>query len=287
MNSEFVRFKATDDTELVGWLSDPGGDTAVIHIHGMSGNGYENNFLDTLRQYYFDNGIAFFSIDTRGRGIISDFRRRNDWLRGGSCFEVFEDSIYDIEGAIRHLQSYVLQKKRIILEGHSLGCTKVVNFWLTKEADEVSEIILIAPTDMAGWAKVDPEHQTYLQTAKQLLSEGNTQALVSAQAWIDKTPISAQTYPTICEEGSSADMYGEREDGALLGRVSVPMLIIYGTEDIGIVEIDGTVEKWEARVNNIKHPHTQVSIVTGANHGFIDYENELVASIDSFLTIAS
>ena len=39
---EFTRFKASDGVELQGWLSGGDKEIAVVHIHGMSGNGYEN-----------------------------------------------------------------------------------------------------------------------------------------------------------------------------------------------------------------------------------------------------
>lgn len=42
MQVEFVRFKAADDVELQGWLSNATGDTATLNIHGMSGGGREH-----------------------------------------------------------------------------------------------------------------------------------------------------------------------------------------------------------------------------------------------------
>lgn len=282
MDIKFVRFKATDNVELQGWFSDADGDMAVVHIHGMSGNGYENYFLDDLRTMYNSKGIAFFSIDTRGRGIISDFRQGDDWKHGGSCFELFDESIADIDGAIQYVQSLAVGKKRVILEGHSLGCTKVVNYYLAKAAHGVEGIVLLAPTDMAGWAKTDPNHDTYLSKAKEMIVAGNGEELVSAQCWIDKTPISAQTYATICEPGSNADIYGDRENRTLLGRVGLPMLIAYGTQDIGITEIDGTIDNWLNRVTPIKNPNTKIEVVEDAAHGFRGYETELSDKVADF-----
>ena len=283
MTVDFVRFNASDGVELQGWMSDPGGDEAVVHIHGMSGNGYENHFLDNLRQYYFDKGIAFFSIDTRGRGIISDFKRADASIHGGSCFELFDDSVYDIEGAINYLQSVTHNKKRIILEGHSLGCTKVVNYWLTKSAHHVTSIILLAPTDMVGWVKTEPRHDEFVVKARKLLAEGMGEALVDAQCWIDKTPISAQTYVTICLKDSSADIYSERPGGAHIGRIGIPMLIVYGTQDIGILEIDGTIGAWKERVDRIKNSNTGIAIIEGATHNFLGFEQGIVQAVDSFI----
>ncbi len=279
---DFVRFTASDDVELQGWLNNEASDIAVVHIHGMSGNGYENYFLDNLRAMYAKHDISLFTIDSRGRGIISDFRQGDGWKHGGSCFELFEESAHDIRGAIDYLKS--LGKTRFILQGHSLGCTKVVNFILNENVDGVKKGILLAPTDMTGWANTEPKHTEYLAKAKQLLSEGKGEELVDAQCWLDKTPISAQTYPTICEAGSSADIYGERDGGSLLGKVELPILIVYGTEDIGITQIDGTIDKWLERVNAIKNTSTEIAVVDGASHGFNRFENLLAKSIERFIT---
>jgi len=126
-------------------------------------------------------------------------------------------------------------------------------------------------------------HSEYLAKAKQLLSEGKGEELVDAQCWLDKTPISAQTYPTICEAGSSADIYGERDGGALIGRVELPMLIPYGTEDIGITQIDGSMDKWLERVNAIKNANTKIAVVDGASHGFKGFESTLVGAVEAFI----
>lgn len=278
---DFVRFNATDNVELQGWLNNENSDIAVIHLHGMSGNGYENYFLDNLRQTYAEKSISLFTIDSRGRGIISDFRQNDGWKHAGSCFELFSESVHDIQGAINYLKT--LGKTRFILQGHSLGCTKVVDFVLTGDISGVEKVVLLAPTDMAGWANTDPRHQEYLAKAKQLIAENKGQELVSAECWLNKTPISAQTYLTICESGSLADIYGEREGGALLGKVSLPMLIPYGTADIGITEIDGTMDKWLERVEKIKNENTQITVIDGASHGFRGFEDKLAEVVGNFV----
>lgn len=282
MKVDFVRFKASDGVELQGWLNNEAGDLAVVHIHGMSGNGYENLFLDNFRDMYTRLGTSMFTIDTRGRGIISDFRQADGWKHAGSCFEVFEESTHDIQGAIDYLKS--IGKTRFILQGHSLGCTKVVNFLLNRNATGVEKIVLLAPTDMAGWAKTDPNHESYLAKSKELLAQGKGEELVSAQCWLDNTPISAQTYPTICGAGSSADIYGECEGGTLIGKIELPVLIPYGDSDIGITEIDGSMDNWLERVDKIKNSNTQISVIKGASHGFRGFEAELTETVERFVS---
>ena len=289
MKVEFIRFKASDGVELQGWFSNCDSDTAVIHIHGMSGNGYENYFLNGLRETYTKQGLSFLTIDTRGRGIISSFWQGSKpdpfgegTKLGGSCFEIFEESVYDIQGAIDFLKSR--GKSKFILQGHSLGGSKVLNFVVTKNVDSIRGAILLAPTDMVKWAKSDPKHKTYLAKAKKLNATGNGEELVGAQCWLDKTPLSAQTYPTICEADTVVDTYSPRKGGAILGRVEIPVLIVYGDNDIGILKTDGSIEKWLKRINKVKNPLTEIVIIKGASHSFKTREKELAQKISRFIS---
>lgn len=285
---KFTRFKASDGVELQGWLSGDDSEIAVIHIHGMSGNGYENYFLDNFREMYNKNGISFFTIDTRGRGIISSFWRGSEidsWGEGtklgGSCFEIFSESADDIQGAIDYLKAQ--GKSKFILQGHSLGGSKVVNYLVIKNNPEIIGAVLVTPTDMVGWANTDPKHQDNLKKSEELVSRGEGEELVDPQCWLDKTPLSAQTYPTLCKAGTAVDIYGERAGGALLGKIQVPTLIAYGDNDIGILKIDGNIEKWIERVNNIKNQDTKISVINGATHSFKGCEAELSKNVESFI----
>lgn len=285
---EFTRFKASDGVELQGWLSGDNSEVAVIHIHGMSGNGYENYFLDNFREMYNKNGVSFFTIDTRGRGIVSSFWRGSEidsWGEGtklgGSCFEIFSESVDDVQGAIDYLKT--LGRSKFILQGHSLGGSKVVNYLVTKNNSEIIGAVLLAPTDMVGWANTDPNHQDNLKKSEELTSRDEGEELVSAQCWLDKTPLSAQSYPTLCKAGTAVDIYGERVEGALLGKIQVPTLIAYGDSDIGILKIDGNIEKWIERVNNIKSQNTKISVINGAAHSFKGYEGDLSKKVESFI----
>lgn len=285
---DFTRFKASDGVELRGWLDKDNNETAVIHIHGMSGNGYENYFLDNLRETYSKNGISFFSIDTRGCGIISSFWKDNEidsWGEGtklgGSCFEIFSESIDDIQGAIDYLKTQ--GKSKFILQGHSLGGSKVVNYLVTKNNPEIIGAVLLAPTDMVGWANTDPHHQDYLKKSEELISHGEGEELVSAQCWLDKTPLSAQTYQTLCKAGTAVDIYGERTGEILLGKIQIPVLIAYGDDDMGILKIDGSMDKWIERVNKIKNQNIKISVIENAAHSFKGCETELAKSVESFI----
>ncbi len=283
MEVEFVRFNATDSVELQGWLSRRDGDTAVLHVHGMGGNGYQNNFLDYLRNMYVKAGITFFSFDNRGRGIMSDFRQGDGWKLAGSCFEIFDESLHDIAGAVDYLKSQGFTK--FILQGHSLGCSKAVNYILANEPTNVIKVILLAPTDMVAWANADPAHDQNLTKAKQLLAEGKGEELVDAQCWpLDKTPLSAQAYVSKSKAGTPVDIYSTRKDGkAPIGCVAQPMLILYGTDDVGITYPFGSMNAYKGKVDQVKNSNTELEIIEGAPHSFRGFENELTNAIEKFI----
>jgi len=281
MKRDFLRFKASDDVELPAWLSDTAGDTAVVHVHGMSGNGYENYFLDNMSEAYTKLGLALFTFDNRGTGIINHFRQGEKTKLGGSCFEIFEESVEDINGALDYLKN--LGKTRFILQGHSLGASKVVHYALTQNDSNILGVILLAPTDMVAWAQSNPKNEEYLRRAAELLSAGKPTELVAPQCWRDKTPLSAQTYPSICKEGNPVDIFSPRADGALIGKINLPLLIAYGDKDNGIIETVGSIEAWQEQVGEIINDKTDIKVIEGAYHSFRQYEEELAKICADFV----
>jgi alpha-beta hydrolase superfamily lysophospholipase len=230
---------------------------------------------------YSKHSVTFFSIDNRGRGVITDFRQGEGTKQGGSCFELIEESVHDIAGAIEYLKN--LGKTKIILQGHSLGCIKVVNYLLEKGQSDIQAAILIAPTDMVKWGEADANHHDYLARAYKMIEEGKGDELVEERVWSQKTPISAKTYVSICAPGTAADMYGDREGGALLGRVEIPMLLVYGDADTGIQKTYSSIENWVKRAEEIKNKNTEIKIVEGAQHGFRGHEAELTHQVWAFV----
>jgi alpha-beta hydrolase superfamily lysophospholipase len=288
IENNFIRFKATDGVELRGWLTDTSNELAVIHVHGRAGNGYENYFLDDLRAMFNKNNIAFFAFDNRGSGVLNTFWTNGEidkWGEGtklgGSCYEIFDESELDIQGAINYLKT--LGKNKFILMGHSLGGSKVVNYVLKNSNENILAAILLAPTDMIGWANTDKNNNEYLEKAKLLLSQGKGTEIVGFQCWLDKTPISAQGYPGVSESNTSVDIYADKNVRSSMGNVTIPMLIAYGDSDIGITEIDGNIDNWLKRTEKIKNENTKISIIKNASHSFKGYEEELVNIVEAFL----
>jgi len=135
-------------------------------------------------------------------------------------------------------------------------------------------IILLAPTDMIAWANSDPDHEMNLIKAKQLLSEGRGEELVGAQCWpLDKTPLSAQSYLSKSEVGAAVDIYGVYDENqAPISKIAQPMLIPYGTDDIGITHPFGNMDTFREKLSKIKNPMTELATIQGSSHSFQGFE---------------
>ena len=100
-------------------------DICVICIHGMCGNFADNYFASVWGNYLSKKSIGLIYEYNRGHDIENDIVKKDgSLLRCGTMYEIFEDSIYDIDLAIETATK--LNYKRIILLGHSYGCNKVI-----------------------------------------------------------------------------------------------------------------------------------------------------------------
>ena len=291
-NIRLIRFKASDGVELCGWFTNKDDtNTAVIHLHGMSGNGYENKFLDHIRDSYLKNEISFFTINTRGSGIISNLTLNNNdgttsLKKGGSCYEVFQECVYDIEGAIETMKD--LGKTRIILQGHSLGCSKVV-YYLTANMDLkfqklVKKIVLLAPTNVIKFLELDNNHKMNYQKAQNLQKNNNGAELVDFYCGYFKFPISADSYISLSTPQSPVDIYSNQKDSdSSLGRLEILSLIVYGDVDMGIIDIYGSVENYIKEIDLFNNSNIKIEIIKGANHGYNNLEEELCKILQKFI----
>ncbi|MCX6802295.1 MAG: alpha/beta fold hydrolase [Candidatus Diapherotrites archaeon] len=148
---ELARIKTSDSLELHGLLFRPckKSNTALIHVHGWTGNFYENAFIEFIASEAVNHGLAFLSFNTRGAGHVQEFLKekngKREFVKIGGSLEKFTDCTKDIGGAIKFLRSKGFN--RIILEGHSTGCQKIA-FYLHKTKDKsVKGLVFLEPTD--------------------------------------------------------------------------------------------------------------------------------------------
>ena len=126
---EKVYFELEDNVELFGLLDRPDNnlktDEVVISVHGMQSNCYKKR-ENILGKTINAAGIAYFAFNNRGTEIAC-YTKKTDGsktLNGGCAYEDVLESYYDIKGAIDKMVK--LGYTKIHLQGHSLGCTKII-----------------------------------------------------------------------------------------------------------------------------------------------------------------
>lgn len=144
---KLVNFTNKHKLELIGLLfqsQDNVTSTIIIHIHGNYGNFYNNKFLWYMSKSYTENGISFLTFNLSAHdGLCEGYRVGElDYIGGGVAD--YNESISDIEAAIDYVRS--LGYGNIFLQGHSLGCDKILEYIIGHKSSAVG-VILLSPVD--------------------------------------------------------------------------------------------------------------------------------------------
>lgn len=167
VKGELISFRNPENYLLDGILYDvEDSNKTVIHIHGSYGNFYQNLFLRYLAKSYNENGYNFLSFNLRAHdGFAEGYQNVEDFEYVGGATSEFETYFLDMEGAINFAKTF---SKKIVLEGHSMGCDRVIDYMLRKK--ETYDCILLSPSDsymiQTNWLK-----RQFGITVEQQLSE--------------------------------------------------------------------------------------------------------------------
>ncbi len=149
--------------------------TIVIHIHGNYGNFYQNKFLWYMSEIYLQNGIDFLTVNLSSHdGVAEGYYEKQLRYVGGGLTD-YNDSQMDIVASIDFAKK--LGYHRIILQGHSLGCDKIIDYILW--SGEKYPLILLSPVDsyavQSSW--IAPE--TIENQIRRLRTEKNNRSELS------------------------------------------------------------------------------------------------------------
>src|SRR4051812_29408322 len=145
MRTTFLRAPTADHLLLQGQLYEPEHpwDVAVLHLHGMAGNFYENRFLDVMAHAYTGAGVALLAANTRGHDMIADFPLVAGDVpsaRRGVAYDVFAECVHDLRAWIDVLAARTTMP--IVVQGHSLGGSKAVYYLHHSEDTRVGGLVL-------------------------------------------------------------------------------------------------------------------------------------------------
>lgn len=285
--NQLVKTSTSDGLILHGYyVPSESKQTAVLQIHGLEGNFYENNFTFSFADAFEANNIAYLSSNNRGNGKDTYFNTTNDDIvRVGSRYELLEDAHLDISAWIKFLLDQGYQN--IILMGHSAGTVKAVRYLFEGEyKDKVSKLVLLAPIDTLAYriSHGRTNIETYLEKAKEKITEGNGEELITQD--FDHDILSYQTFISWYQRNDFGKMFefcDKNYDFSLIKQISIPTKIIVGSKDeyFHPSNPNNPQEAMDILLKNI--PNSEGIIIDGAEHCYTSYEDILTKEVIDFL----
>ena len=288
---EKVYFELEDKVELVGLLHRPENttDEVVISIHGMQSNCFKKR-EDILSKVINNAGIAYFAFDNRGANLMC-YTKKTDGtktLNGGSVYEDVLESYYDIKGAIEKMLE--LGYTKIHLQGHSLGCTKIVYAYnrLKKEnyknLENIQSIILLSLVDLVDLQKYDlgiDKYNKMLELAIEKQARGEEMELMPFDSF--DHPISVKSYLRYYRDNQEIDFAKFNDnnyDFKEINNISIPLFLRWGENDLVVQKLDELIELLKTKINN---PKLDIGYIKNTDHGYTNKEEVLGEKIKKFL----
>ena len=207
-------------------------DICVIFIHGMCQTIIDNYFATVCGNVLSENNIGFLYEHNRGHSIENDIVMKDgSYKRCGCMYEIFEDSIYDIDLAIDKAQE--LGYKRFILMGHSYGCNKLIYYYYKKHPNILGLILASAP-DMVGLQLLrQKDYKELIKESKKNIDNGNPTKILS-NLIEDYMYMGSETYYNWFNKNSNLDnlpVMNNSKNWYQFETIDVPILTFSGSNE--------------------------------------------------------
>lgn len=268
--TEICTFKTVDNERLHGALlrpKDPS-DLALILVHGVAMNFYLPPMF-TFGQELSKRGHHSFVINTRGHDWIS--RAGNLTKFGGSAYEMLEDCVPDLNGAIDFLRHR--HYRRFVLIGHSLGAIKSIIYQGTQQRKDIVSIISCSAPKQFYSERVErqPIFRELIAQAERMVEEGSAEALMSVNVGATPGIFTARTHLNKYGKDDRNDCRPHAKN------VGCPLLAIAGGAEPAFFH-EYAKEIVAAAGGKSRYEH-----VDGANHFYNRHTAQMVEVIDRWL----
>ena len=283
-----IDFLAKDNVELTGFIYEAKtkNDSIILSVHGMATNCFKKR-EDEIIKKALEKNIDVFCFNNRGSELVKYIKTGEQKLIGGTAYEDVLDGYNDIVGAI--LKLIELGYKKIYLQGHSLGSTKVVYTYnrLINEKSDILEsikgLILLSLIDIPTTIKIYLKEKfvSYLEYAIEKSSKGLIYEMMPQDAFIH--PISVKTFLRYAKDYEKIDFakYNENENFEILNKIQIPIFMRWGNVNEFILQnAEDLVKLVESKIeNNMK----DISYIQGATHNYTGKEEILANHILNYI----
>jgi pimeloyl-ACP methyl ester carboxylesterase len=269
--TEICTFKTSDNERLHGALFTPTAkpsDLALVFVHGVAMNFYLPP-LFVFGQELAERGFHSFVINTRGHDWIS--RAGNLTKFGGSAYELLEDCLPDLNGALDYLAERGY--RRFILIGHSLGAIKSIIYQGTRQRDDVIGIVSCSAPRQFYSERVarQPGFRELMDKAEALIDENKGDELLS---------IGVGTNPGIFTARTHVNKYGRDDNNdcrPYAKRLGCPLLALVGSEEPKFFY------QYAQEIAAAAGPRSTCTLVGGANHFYNRHTPQMIEIIHDWL----
>ena len=116
---------------------------AIVHVHGSLGNFYQQPFIRVFANRLARDRVAVLSFNlTAHDGVSEGYTAEREMRYVGGSLSKFETCLDDLDALLQFARSISPQ---VVLQGHSLGCDRVL-FYVRQRAKDVP-LILLSPCD--------------------------------------------------------------------------------------------------------------------------------------------
>ena len=304
MRVELIEFCAVDNVQLNGMVYGTNGKKIIILVNGMSSNCLKKREKIIATEVQKE-GYDFLFFNNRGSELVKYISCKTEngvsKFLGGTSYENPEDGFFDILGAIR--KAIELGYEEIFLQGHSLGCTKIVYTYnrlkeiaekdnskevKKEEAKEIinkiKAIILNSLIDIPRALKIfqGDKYNEFLNYATKKEENGEVLDIMPNKSFIH--PVSVRTYLKYAKYNENIDFakyHDKADEFEVLNNINVPLFMRWGdTNEM----IEQPAEILVNLMNQkIKNKNKDISYIAGADHGYHVKEIELANQIVNFL----
>ena len=291
---ELINFMATDGVNLEGILykaSSNISEKIILSVHGMTSNCFKKRDIEIAKKAN-EKGIDYFAFNNRGSEIVKYIKKETEGQPAkelaGTAYEDVLEGYEDIVGAIIKLKE--LGYKNIYLQGHSLGCTKIVytyNELINNDETEILEnikgVILLSLVDIPMALKIylRDNFKQYLDYAEKLEHENKIYEMMPRESFIH--PISVKSFLRYARDNKDIDFanYGKDNELEKLNNIQVPLFMRWGNDNEMIIQ---QADELSTMVNNIiTNENKNIDYIDGANHSYTGKEKELAEQIVEFV----
>lgn len=288
-----IDFLATDGIKLNGFLykSVEKTNKVILSIHGMSSNCLKERET-IISSYANENQIDYFCFNNRGSELVKYIRKdiegRKEKILGGTTYEDVLEGYEDIVGAILKLKE--LGYENIYLQGHSLGCTKIVYTYHELKDEEENDIlakikgvILLSLIDIPSALKIYLRNRfkKYLELAEEKEKAGKLTDIMPKDSFIH--PISVKTFLRYARDNQNIDFakFGKDTELEYLNQIEVPLFMRWGNDNEMILQ---KADELVALVSNcILNEKKDIDYIDGADHSYSGKEKILAKQIIEFI----